>query len=298
MILVIGDINLDIIVNLRGEINFDTDTQSEIYFAGGGSSANFSYWLDHLKQPVRLVAKTGNDFIVDYLKKEFENTNIDFVNLISKEKQTGRVVVLLSKTGERTMITDRGANLEIEPSDIEEKFFEDVKQLHLGAYSFFGGKNMEDTALEAIKVARDKGLIISFDPSSYSGLREYGVQKLLNQTEGIDFCFPNLEEGQVLTNKKKPKEITRHLLNYYKNVVLKVGKKGCMVGNQKEISFIQQKRKLAEGDTTGAGDAFSAAFIAKYLKIKDLKEAADYANQIGFECVNKIGGRPYNREVR
>src|SRR6056297_929346 len=298
MILVIGDINLDIIVNLREEINFDTDTQSEIYFAGGGSSANFSYWLDYLKQPVRLVAKTGDDFIVDYLKEEFKDTNIDFINQTSQEKQTGRVVVLLSKAGERSMITDRGANIDIKPSDIKEKLFKDVEQLHLGGYSFFGGANMEKTALRAIKIAKDKNLLISFDPSSYSGLKEYGIQKILNQTAGIDLCFPNIEEGQVLTDKKKPKEITHYLLNYYKNVILKVGKKGCMVGNQEEVSFIQQKRKLAEGDTTGAGDAFSAAFIAKYSETKNLKEAGDYANQIGFECVNKIGGRPYNREAR
>jgi len=296
MILVIGDINLDIIVNLREAINFNTDSQSDIYFKGGGSAANFSYWLDYLNQKVRFIAKTGDDFIVDYLKEEFANTDIDFKNLISKEKETGRIVVLLNKDGDRTMITDRGANVKLKPDNIKEEFFSGINHLHLGGYSFFGEKNMGNTALKIIETAKEKNISISFDPSSYSGLKEYGIQKILNQTEGIDLCFPNLEEGKILTGQNTPKEIIRYLLNYYKNVILKVGKKGCLVGNKAEISFIQQKRKLAEGDTTGAGDAFSAAFIAKYLKNKNLKEAAHYANQIGFKCVNKIGGRPDKKE--
>ena len=297
MVLVLGDINLDIIVNLREEINFNTDSHSDIHFQGGGSAANFSYWLDYLGQNVKLIAKTGDDFLVEYLKEEFQDTNIKFINLVSEKEQTGSIVVLLNKAGDRTMITDRAANLEISPDDIKEEFFENIEHFHLGGYSFFGGENMEKTALKSITMAQDMKIPVSFDPSSYAGLADYGIQKILNQTEGIDFCFPNLEEGRVLTGKKQPNEITKYLMNYYKNVILKVGKEGCMLGNNQEIQFITQHKKLAEGDTTGAGDAFAAAFTASYLKEQDLKKAADFANQIGFECVNKIGGRPPQKEV-
>ncbi len=297
MVLVMGDINLDIIINLREEINFNTDSHSDIHFQGGGSAANFSYWLDYLGQNVKLIAKTGDDFLVEYLKEEFQDTNIKFINLVSETEQTGSIVVLLNKAGDRTMITDRAANLKIQPNDIKEEFFENIEHFHLGGYSFFGGENMEKTALKSITMAQDMKIPVSFDPSSYAGLAEYGIQKILNQTEGIDFCFPNLEEGRVLTGKKQPEEITRYLMNYYKNVILKVGKEGCMLGNNQKIDFITQHKKLAEGDTTGAGDAFAAAFTASYLKEQDLKKAADFANQIGFACVNKIGGRPPQKEV-
>lgn len=108
----------------------------------------------------------------------------------------------------------------------------------------------------------------------------------------MDFCFPNLEEGKVLTNKEKPEEIVKELLNYYKNVVLKLGKKGCYLGNKKRIRIVKQNIKRAEADSTGAGDAFAAAFIADYLNNKDLKSAAERANEVAFKCVNKVGGRP------
>jgi len=292
MILVLGDINLDIIVNLREDINFNTDSESDIHFEGGGSAANFSYWLDYLEQPVRFVAKTGGDFIVDYLKKQFQNTKIDFINLVSKNKETGRIVILLSKSGDRTMVTDRGANLDFSPEDITNDYFKGIEHLHLGGYSFFGGKNMEETSIKTIKKAKQNNIKVSFDPSSYSGLNSYGTQNILNQTKGVDFCFPNIDEGRVLANEEDPEKIVHVLLNYYKNVVLKLGEEGCYIGNQDFIKKIKQKRKLADGDTTGAGDAFTAAFLTDYLNNGILQSAAEKANEVAFKCVKKIGGRP------
>ncbi|MCF8002019.1 MAG: carbohydrate kinase family protein [Halanaerobiales bacterium] len=115
---------------------------------------------------------------------------------------------------------------------------------------------------------------------------------MLKQTKGIDFCFPNLDEGRALTNEENPEAILNELLNYYNNVVLKLGKEGCYIGNQEDINKVSQKRQLTGGDTTGAGDAFSAGFIADYLNNSDLYSAAKRANEVAFKCVNKIGGRP------
>lgn len=292
MVLVIGDINLDIIVNLREEINFDTDSDSEINFRGGGSAANFSFWLDYLNTPVRFISKTGDDFISKFLKKEFKDTDIEYINLKS-QKESGRIVVLLDKQGARTMITDRKANIDFKESDIKDKFFNGISHLHIGAYSFFGGKNMVNTALKTINEAKKRKLSISFDPSSYSMIKEYGVKKILKQTKNIDFCFPNLEEAKVLTNRLKPENMVKELLYNYKNVVLKYGKRGCFIGDSNNIEFIKQKEEIENGDTTGAGDAFTAAFVSSYLKNNTLKKAAVYANQVAAECVKKTGGRPY-----
>lgn len=292
MFLVIGDINLDIIVNLRAKLNFDTDSQSEISFSGGGSAANFSYWLDYLGQKVRFIAKTGDDFIVNFLKEDFKETEIEFINLKSEKRNTGRIVILLSEDGARTMITDRGANVMMRPEDIKERYFDKVNHLHLGAYTFLGGKNMEESALNIIKKAKSKGITISFDPSSYSGLKKYGSNKILSQTKGIDFCFPNIDEAEELTQRTAPKKMVEKLLKNYKNVILKYGKRGCFIGDINGIEFIKQKEVIDKGDTTGAGDAFTAAFISNYYTNKNLKKAAVYANNVAAKCVKKTGGRP------
>lgn len=291
MVLVIGDINLDIIVNLREELNFDTDSDSEINFRGGGSAANFAFWLDYLNTPVRFISKTGDDFISKFLKKNIKKTNIDYINLKSS-KESGRIIVLLNKEGARTMITDRKANTDFKTEDIKAKYFEGISHLHIGAYSFFGGENMVDTALKVIKEAKKRKISISFDPSSYSMIKSYGVKKILKQTEDIDFCFPNLEEAKALTNKTKPEKMVKKLLDNYKSVVLKYGKKGCYVGSSDNIEFIKQKEKIDNGDTTGAGDAFTAAYISSYLKNNTLNKAAVYANQVAAKCVKITGGRP------
>src|SRR6056297_2373532 len=293
MILVIGDINLDIIVNLREKINFNTDSQSKIFFQEGGSAANFSYWTAGLGQKVRLIAKTGRDLSADYLEDEFKKSEVEFINLTSEKKDTGRIVILLNKTGQRTMLTDRGANITVNPMDIRDEYFENIDHLHIGGYSFFGGTNMEKTALKIIERAKNLGISISFDPSSYSELKNYGPKKILKQTQGLDFIFPNYEEGKILTNQEKPEEIVKILMKYYKFVVLKLGDKGCYIKSEQIQKFVKQPHEATGGDTTGAGDAFSAAFIVYYIKYKDFEKAAGYANQIAFKCVEQFGGHSF-----
>jgi sugar/nucleoside kinase (ribokinase family) len=151
---------------------------------------------------------------------------------------------------------------------------------------------MVDTALKVINEAQKRKISISFDPSSYSMIKGYGVKELLKQTKNIDFCFPNLEEAKALTNKTKPEKVVKKLLDNYKNVVLKYGKKGCYIGSTNNINFIKQEDKIKNGDTTGAGDAFTAAFISSYLKNNTLNKAAVYANQVAAKCVKITGGRP------
>ncbi|MCF8008230.1 MAG: carbohydrate kinase family protein [Halanaerobiales bacterium] len=292
MILVFGDINLDIVVNLQEEINFDTDSSSNISFKGGGSAANFSFWLNYLKEKVILVAKTGNDLAADYLKKEFKNKDIKFINIVNIKKETGKVVVFLNSEGERTMLTDRGANSSLNPADIKKNYFDGIDHIHLGGYSFFGGKNMEKSALKIIEIANKKNIEISFDPSSYSEIKKYGSQKILNQTKGIKFCFPNLQEGRVLSGKERPKEIIEVLNRYYQNVILTMGKDGCYISNSEQSMFIKQKLEIKKADTIGAGDAFAAGFISCYLKNNDINKAVRKANLTAFKCVKNIGGRP------
>jgi sugar/nucleoside kinase (ribokinase family) len=45
-------------------------------------------------------------------------------------------------------------------------------------------------------------------------------------------------------------------------------------------------------DTTGAGDAFDGAFLARYLRDGDLAAAAQFANRIGGWVVSRDGARP------
>ncbi|MFN8566550.1 MAG: PfkB family carbohydrate kinase [Kouleothrix sp.] len=96
------------------------------------------------------------------------------------------------------------------------------------------------------------------------------------------YSFPNREEGEALTGERDPAAVTQNLHERYNGavVVLKLDKDGCFV-RAKDHAQHYPTGDVAVLDATGAGDAFDAAFLARYLRDGDLAEAAQFANTIG-----------------
>lgn len=85
--------------------------------------------------------------------------------------------------------------------------------------------------------------------------------------------------------------------NKYKSIdilIITKGAKGCSVWSNGECNDISSK-KIEVKDTIGAGDAFSAAFLTRFYKTKDIKAAAQFANNIGAYVASCNGAIPkYN----
>lgn len=293
MTLVFGDVMMDILVKVESALNYGSDAIGSIAIEGGGSAANFASWLSYLDDNVLFIGKIGDDFAGIFLKKDLEKYGVKSILIEGKGEASGKIIILIDKRGERTMITDRGANLTIRASDIPKEFPSNAQHLHLTGYSFFGSQTLLDSTLTILEKCRERGLTVSVDPSSYSFIREFGPQKFLDVTKGIDIIFPNFEEGKILTGTNKEEEIVKSLLRFYPTVVLKLGEKGCIVATDKVFFTIQSRNQISNPDTTGAGDAFAAAFVKGYIKNKfDLKKSGEVANEIASLCVSRKGGRP------
>ncbi len=106
----------------------------------------------------------------------------------------------------------------------------------------------------------------------------------------IDYLLPNHEEAMLLTGKDTAFEAARAILETgVKNVVIKCGKKGALVMNQKEAYMVPGKKGVSCVDTTGAGDSFAAGFIFALSKGGTLKECAEYGNECGARAVAVAG---------
>jgi sugar/nucleoside kinase (ribokinase family) len=130
-------------------------------------------------------------------------------------------------SGERTMITDRGADEALNPDDLPAQLFRRTDHLHLSGYVLFGSSRRE-TALEALRLAREAGMSVSVDPSSVPLLKAVGSERFLEWTRGVDLCFPNLQEGPLLGGAGDPGRILDRLVTRYLGVVLKLGARGAM----------------------------------------------------------------------
>ena len=103
--------------------------------------------------------------------------------------------------------------------------------------------------------------------------------------------FPNAEEAAVLAGTDDPDAQGRALGARYPLVVIKRGAAGCEAWRGGEV--LRAAAPAAKVvDTTGAGDAFVAAFLAAHLYGATLEACLARAVAAGSAATEFIGGRP------
>ena len=280
-ILVIGDVIEDVIVIPESEIRPNTDTKSAIHKSMGGQAANVASWLAFLGVQTRFVGCVG---LADVRKLEAELDQIGIeAALQSSAKPTGSLVVLVQGAS-RSMLTDRGANLDLNLRAIDPTGFAAV---YLSGYSLFG------RALGEIKdfAARVKqaGALLAIDPGSYGFIEDHGLEAFKELISEADLIFPNLEEDQLLG-----------LSGAVALSVVTKGQNGAEAhwanGQSVEIAGLATESI----DPTGAGDAFCAGFLASLVAselFQDLgpelvQKALKSGVEAGSKAVSLVGARP------
>ena len=280
-ILVIGDVIEDVIVIPESEIRPNTDTNSAIHKSMGGQAANVASWLAFLGVQTRFVGCVGLTD-VRKLAAELEQNGIEAA-LQSSAKPTGSLVVLVQGAS-RSMLTDRGANLDLNLRSIDPTGFAAV---YLSGYSLFG------RALGEIKdfAARVKqaGALLAIDPGSYGYIKDHGLEDFKELISEADLIFPNLEEDQLLGLSGV----------VALNVVTK-GQNGAEAhwanGQSVEVAGLATESI----DPTGAGDAFCAGFLASLvagegfqdLGLETVQMALKSGVEAGSKAVQLVGARP------
>ena len=275
--MVIGDVIEDIIVISKQERNKNTDNPSTITATPGGSGANFAVWLASLGVSTELTAKVGNKDL-SRLALHFNGVGVAPNLQADASLETGRIVVLVEGNS-RTFFTDRGANQNLDVSNLS---LSNLDVLYISGYSIVSLGVSKTQQL--IKAAVSAGALVAIDPGSTSFIAEFGVERFLDAIEGADIIFPNLEEYQLLAT---PKDLSE----WFPEVVVTKGELGAEVVGVANVSAIQVKVV----DPTGAGDAFAAKYLAERLAGKSSGESLISANEFAAAAVTAPGGQPNQR---
>jgi sugar/nucleoside kinase (ribokinase family) len=289
-VVVVGDLLYDLLARIEGPVAFGTDTFAPIHAIAGGSGANAAAWLASSGVETHFVGRVGDDVLGEVLADELRGIGVTPHLARDLSLGTGKVFVLVDGTGERTMITDRGAGEAMNPEDLPDKLF-DGGHLHLSGYAFSGGSRRE-TALEALRLARGAGMSVSVDPSSVPLLEAVGPKRFLGWTRGTDLCFPNLEEGALLGGERGPERVAERMLEHYPGVVLKLGAAGALYAGAdgERVRLPAEPARVA--DTTGAGDALCAGFLTAWLSGAPAGGALTRGVELAARAVERVGGRP------
>ncbi len=291
-VLVIGDMMTDVIVRPEGPFVRGSDRRASITVQPGGSAANQAAWLASFGAGVDFVARVGAAD-VERERARFEAIGVTPHLVGDRTHETGRLVALIDADGERSFLTDRGANERLEARDVPGALIESATLVHLSGYSFFA-PSPRAAVRDVMRRAGDKP--ISVDPASAEFLREVGAKNFLTWTRGAAILFPNEEEAAVLAGSTDPDTQCARLATHYPLVVIKRGAAGgeAVEGARR---WRVSAPKIKAIDTIGAGDAFVAAFLSQRLSGAEIQPALERAAAAGAAASTIIGGQPRRSSV-
>lgn len=288
-VVVCGDVINDILVKPAEAVVRGSDTRALISARPGGSAANQAAWLAYLRTPVVFAGRCGARD-ASYHRAELARYGVDARIAADAGAETGSIVIMVSPDGERTMFTDRGANLRLRESDVPVSLLSGARVLHLTGYTFFAPE-LRPVALSLVAAARSRGVLVTIDPGSAAFLAELDPGEFVSWTTGFAACFPNLDEAAVLTGERDPLAMAGALAKTYPVVALKLGGGGCLlaVGDGAPVEVPAVPADVV--DTTGAGDAFCAGFLSQWPDA-GAAVAAEVAVRVAVRAVSRLGGRP------
>jgi sugar/nucleoside kinase (ribokinase family) len=289
-IVVVGDLVTDVVVVPDGHVEVGTDTLAKISSGGGGQGANTAAWLAYAGSAVTLVAAVGDDLSGRERIAEMEAAGVSCTVRAHSGARTGTVVVLTSPD-ERTLITDPGAALLLDPADVVAaiKTAPDAVHLHLSGYVLLNPGSRAG-GLAALAAARERGLTTSVDAASAAPLRRENTFK--SWVREIDLLLCNSDEATVLAGPGSPAEQAAALTAVARNVVVKLGGDGAVWSGRDGTLASVIGVRVPMTDPTGAGDAFAAGLLRAWCAGADPSAALAAGAELGSLAVQQIGARP------
>jgi sugar/nucleoside kinase (ribokinase family) len=318
-VLVAGDVINDVLAVVRGTLRHGEDNQATIMTRAGGSAANQAAWLASLGVDVAFAGRAGAADAA-FHRQELARFGVEPHLAADESVPTGSIVVLTGPDGERTMITSRGANLSLCQADVPAALLDGADLLHLTGYTLFE-PGTRAVARVLIAEAARRGIPFTVDPGSAAFLAALKPGEFLAWTATAAVCFPNRDEAVVLTARSasrpaarppdasrsdasrqdvgqpdaiaaNPEFLAAELARHYGVVALKLGADGAVIAATGTEPVRVSAVPVPVRDTTGAGDAFCAGFLAAWLVGAGLTAAAGEGTRAASRAVALLGGRP------
>lgn len=243
----------------------------------GGVAGNMAWVLNQLSIEPVIFSAVGKDCWGEFVKEELRRGGLktDYVTL--HDEPTGFFIIVVSPDGQRTMIGTRGANAKLR---ITAQVLSRARPnwVHVSGYSLLGEQG--PPLFEEAKLAsRILGVHLSID---LEGVSETGIR-------------PALKGAEVLCNYMEfenyfQSEMNEVAASYQGPIVVKAGAEGCYLLLGGRVKHIPTA-KVEVRDTTGAGDAFNAGFVAARMRGEGLVAACNAGNLLGSEKVQHKGAK-------
>ncbi|WP_376090076.1 sugar kinase [Roseomonas sp. CCTCC AB2023176] len=247
----------------------------------GGDTSNAAIAATRQGASAGYVSAVGTDAPGDSLMALWATEGVDS-SLVGRraDAPTGIYVVSHGPDGHRFTFYRRGSAASLMgPQDVPEAAIRAAKILHLSGISQAISPSACDAGFRAIEVARDAGVLVSYDTNLRLALWPAArAAAVIHAAIGMaDIALPSLEDARALTGLTTPEAIVDFYLRLCPLVFLKRGAEGCTVATR-DARVTIPRHAVTPVDATGAGDTFAGALLARLIAGDPPEEAARYAN--------------------
>lgn len=252
----------------------------------GGDALNEATVLAKLGDRVELICGVGEDDARSIVEQRARDVGFDVSNLVPTQRgKTLLSIVLMHDDGQHTFLSSgmmEDADYVLDPDKLI-----GAKIVSL-ASMFVPPFHHPQILLQAARTAKDAGAILCADCGfPKNGQLEEGFLPVFPY---LDYFFPNEEEAIGMTGEATAEAAAQKLYELgVKNVVVKVGKRGCYLYNCDGGVSVPAYSHVHAVDTTGAGDNFAAGFIHGLLEGKSPLDCAKFATGVSAIAVQYIG---------
>ncbi|MFJ5278403.1 ribokinase [Streptomyces parvulus] len=283
-LLVVGSANADLVIGVeRRPAAGETVLGSDLSVHPGGKGGNQAVAAARLGARTALLARVGDDGHGRLLLDAQRAAGVDTVGVLVGGAPTGVALITVDPSGDNSIVVSPGANGRLTPGDVR------------AAGSLFHASRVVSTQLE-IPLETVVEVVRSLAPDSRFVLNPSPPLPL--PPEVLAACDPlivNEHEARVILGdalvSERPEDWARILLaKGPRSVVVTLGAEGALVASGTGVARVPSV-KVEAVDTTGAGDAFTAALAWRLGAGDSLAEAAAYAARVGAAAVTKPGAQ-------
>lgn len=269
-----------------------------VRMGSGGDAFNAAVGLARMGVDCGIAGKVGWDGFGRFLLDAAAESGVNASNVIQSDAAgTAVSVVLIRSDGERSFAYHGGSNDSLSLGDIRMDALAGLKVLHIGSAFELPGLDGDLAAL--LRQAKERGVTTTLDVTGNPDSRR--MQVLKGMLPHVDVFLPSRPEAAAMTGET---DISRMAARFCEmgagTVVIKDGSHGCFVRSGSR-TFQSPAYRVEAVDTTGAGDAFAAGFIAGIVRGLDTEGCARLANAAGALCAAHLGAtawaRPYEEVV-
>ncbi len=272
----------------------------------GGAPANVAVAATRLGAHSAFIGKVGDEAFGHHLADILKQEGVDVRGMrYDQEARTGMAFIAMpdENTAEFVFYRNPGADMRLRADELDHSLLQETRAFHFGSLSL-GQEPSRSATLEAARIAREAGALISFDvnyrPTLWSS-PEQAYDQAVATIPHVDLLKVNEVELALLAGSEDLDTATKVLLDMGPDLcVVTLGPDGSYFsvaeGGEHVPAF-----KVQTVDAVGCGDAFVAGLLCQLVVGADwraqisparMREILRYANAVGSLTATKQGVIP------